>query len=95
MAAHGLACVAAADGSEDVEEGDPNLADDPNADPGDGDERGAQTVQAATSSGLIDAEEAAFLTEINNFRKANGKPALKISIALTHAAHAHSADMAA
>lgn len=43
----------------------------------------------------LDAEETAFLAQINNYRAANGLGQLKVSIALTNASKWMSADMAA
>lgn len=89
------ACVADVD-AIDVDpdaptEGDTNVSDDPNADPGSDD---GLTIQQAAVSGLVDSEEAAFLTQINDYRTAHGVAKLKISIALTHSAQNHSTDMA-
>ena len=44
---------------------------------------------------LLDAEEVAFLNELNAYRDAHGLAKVRVSIALTRAANAHSADMAA
>lgn len=85
------------DGSDDVDptvaiDGDPNVPADANLDPELGSGDNLSVVAAA--SGLIDSEEAAFLTQINTYRRANGRTALKISIALTHSSQGHSTDMA-
>ncbi|MBA3394298.1 MAG: CAP domain-containing protein [Deltaproteobacteria bacterium] len=43
---------------------------------------------------LLDADEVAFLAKLNAYRRSLGKPALRASVALTHAANFHSKDMA-
>lgn len=93
-----LLCLAVATGCGGViEDGDVNLADDPNADPA-ADPGLAGDVgelsQGLAASPLIDAEEAAFLTLINTYRTSKGLAKLRISVALSRAAQAHSTDMA-
>ncbi|HYE73728.1 MAG TPA: CAP domain-containing protein, partial [Blastocatellia bacterium] len=54
------------------------------------------TFQSALAqTPTLDAEELAFLTQINNYRAANGLGQLKVSIALTNASKWMSGDMAA
>ncbi len=48
----------------------------------------------ALSNGVLDTEEAAFLTLINNYRVSKGLARLHVSVALAHASRAHSVDMA-
>ncbi|CAN5820993.1 hypothetical protein BH23ACT12_BH23ACT12_02220 [soil metagenome] len=50
---------------------------------------------AASAAVVLDSEEAAFCTLINNYRSSSGLPALMVSERLTNAAEWHSTDMAA
>lgn len=52
------------------------------------------TTTDALSAAVLDSEELAFLTLINNYRASKGLVKLKVSIALTKASDAHSKDMA-
>lgn len=52
------------------------------------------TTEDALVAGLLDTEELAFLGIINDYRVSKGLGKLKVSIALTRAANAHSKDMA-
>jgi uncharacterized protein YkwD len=52
------------------------------------------TIDQALNAGMLDAEEAAFLSVINEYRASLGLTRLKVSIALTRAADFHSKDMA-
>src|SRR5258706_1406171 len=54
-----------------------------------------ETSEEALTTGMLDAEEIAFLGQINAYRVANGLAKLHVSIALTRASDAHSVDMAA
>lgn len=58
----------------------------------DSDDLGEDT--AALSTGMLDSEEVAFLSQLNSYRAGLGLRKVHVSIALTHAADAHSADMA-
>lgn len=51
--------------------------------------------EQALTTGMLDSEEIAFLTQINSYRVGKGLPKLHVSIALTRASDAHSKDMAA
>jgi uncharacterized protein YkwD len=81
----------AADTVTDGPEGDPNLADEGDRDPG-----APQTTSVGeiAASGMIDSEEAAFLTLINTYRAQHGLPSLRISVAVSRASQAHASDMA-
>ena len=52
------------------------------------------TQEEALVPNLLDAEEIAFLTELNAYRVSKGLSKVRVSIALTRAANAHSKDMA-
>jgi uncharacterized protein YkwD len=55
----------------------------------------APNPQPPPTTGNLDAEEAAFITLLNQYRQQNGLGALRVSPALTAAARWHSGDMAA
>ena len=54
-----------------------------------------ETSEEALTTGMLDAEEIAFLGQINAYRTGKGLGKLHVSIALTRASEAHSIDMAA
>lgn len=49
---------------------------------------------ASAADPVLDAEEKAFCTQINQYRAQNGRPALQVSVSLTNAARWMSNDMA-
>jgi uncharacterized protein YkwD len=53
------------------------------------------TQEEALVANLLDADEIAFLSELNAYRVSKGLSKVRVSIALTRAANAHSKDMAA
>jgi uncharacterized protein YkwD len=53
-----------------------------------------QPLHIFAGTPLLDADELAFLTKINQYRASLGKPALRVSVALTRASNYHSKDMA-
>jgi uncharacterized protein YkwD len=55
----------------------------------------AEVTLEATPTGIIDDEELAFLKQLNAYRASKQLGKLRVSVALTRAAQAHSADMAA
>jgi uncharacterized protein YkwD len=53
------------------------------------------TAAASAADPVLDTEEKAMCTQINQYRVQNGKPALRVSVALTNASKWMSTDMAA